>query len=214
MPEIIPSIIAFSKDDFLAKLKKVEPLAKKLHFDVMDGKFVASKTIGIEALKGLNTKLMVEAHLMILEPWKHVKDYALYCETILFHYEACSSMKEVKETIWRIKERKRRVGIAINPDTQVAAIKDILPLIDQVVIMTVVPGQYGAPLVPEALKKIKQIRKINNSIVIEADGAMKVGTARLAAKEGVDQIVVGSAIMFSDNPEKAIAEIRKDVRLS
>ncbi|MBI2546375.1 ribulose-phosphate 3-epimerase [Candidatus Woesearchaeota archaeon] len=213
MVEIIPSIIAFSKDDFLAKLKKVGDLAKKLHFDVMDGSFVASKTVASDALKGVKIKPKVEAHLMIEEPWLHVKDYTPYCDTVIFHYEACSGEKEALDTIVRIKGKKRRAGIAINPDTPVSTIRNLIPKLDQVVIMTVVPGQYGAPFVEDALKKIKQVRKLNSTIVIETDGSMKVGTARLAAKEGVNQIVVGSAIMFSENPEKAIAELRNDVKL-
>jgi len=212
MPEIIPSIIAFSKEDFLSKLKLVEPYVKKVHFDVMDAKFVAAKTIDFNALKGLKTRVKIEAHLMVDSPWLYVKDYAIYCNTVIFHYEACKDEKEVKDTIIRVREKKKAVGIAINPETNVLSIKKIIPLVDQVLIMTVIPGRYGAALVPEALNKIKQVRKISTKVRIETDGAMKVGSARIAAKEGADLIVAGSAIFASDNPRKAIEDLRKDVR--
>ncbi len=212
MPSIIPAIIAVSKEDFLMKLRAVEPYVKKIHFDVMDGKFVPSKIIGIEALKGLKTNLKIEAHLMIEEPWHHVKDYALHCDTVLFHYEACESEKQIKDTIMRIREKKKHPAIVINPATPVSAIKTIIPLVDQVLVMTVVPGGYGAPLEKEALKKIKQVRKISSKVIIETDGAMRVGTARLAAQEGAQLIVAGSAIYSSGDPKKAIQDLKNDVK--
>ncbi len=214
MPEIIPSIIAFSKEDFLSKLRLVEPYVRKVHLDVMDGNFVAAKTVDFEILKGLKTRVKIEAHLMIEEPWAYVKEYALYCDTVLFHWEACKDEKELMGTIIRIREKKKKVGIVLNPDTQVSMIKKIIPLVDQVLIMTVMPGSYGAPLVREALEKIKQVRKISHRLNIETDGAMKVGTARIAAMKGADMIVAGSAIMLSDNPKKAIKALRDDVKLS
>jgi ribulose-phosphate 3-epimerase len=169
---IIPGLIAKSQKEFGKRFKKVRSHSKVFHLDVMDGKFVKNKSLffNFSLPKG---KFKYEAHLMVKNQKEWIKKNSSKTSSIIFHIESCKNKEEVKETIKLIKSKKKKVGIAINPRTNMKKIAHYLKLIDSVLVMTVKPGKYGSEFQPNALKKIKEIRKLNSKVKIGIDGGIK-----------------------------------------
>jgi ribulose-phosphate 3-epimerase len=122
--------------------------------------------------------------------------------------ETLRKAKEVYDLIDFIKSKKKKVGIAINPKTQVKKISQFLDFVDLVLVMTVNPGNYGSKFLPKMLNKIKEIRKLNKNIEIEVDGGMNDKTIGKAAKAGANRFVVGSYLQKSENVNKAMKGLR------
>jgi ribulose-phosphate 3-epimerase len=198
---VIPSIIAKNQRELDERISKVP--SKIYQLDIMDGKFVKNKSLNFDFKVPRGKKY--EAHLMVENPrfWiaKNLKD----ANTIIFHLE---SVKNPEGIIKLIKSRKRKVGIAINPNTPVKNIKPFLKKINMVLIMTVNPGKYGSKFLPKTVRKISEIRKLNRKIDVEVDGGIDNKTIIVSSKAGANQFVVGSYLQKNKNPKKALAELR------
>lgn len=208
---IAPSILSADFGNLEKSIKKVES-AKWLHVDVMDGHFVPNITIGPVVVKGLRgiTKQVLDTHLMITDPLKYAKEYVKAgSDRITFHYEA------VEDSVYVINELKKlnvEVGISIKPNTDVSAIKNLLHLVDQVLVMSVEPGFGGQSFMPAALHKIKELDTIrtqsNLSFIIVVDGGINEVTGKSCKDNGVDVLVAGSYVFNSDNPKQRIDSLR------
>lgn len=203
---IQPSILAadFGKlDDDIAT---VEKHIDGIHFDVMDGHFVPNLTVGAPVLKCLKTKLPIDAHLMVTNPENLVEDFAKAGAKMLsFHIEVSQNPLEI---IQKIKKNGMQAGIALNPDTDVKTIENILDTLDYVLIMSVFPGFGGQSFIHDVLEKIKKIRKLKPEINIQIDGGINAETSKLVREAGANWLVAGSYIFGAENREKAIKSLR------
>ncbi len=175
--------------------------ADRIHVDVMDGHFVPNFSLGLAIVKSLRrvTGLPLEAHLMVENPDFFVDEFAESgTDAFLVHWEGNN---DVPRTVQRIKALGKRVGVAINPATPAAALQDIMPDLDQVLVMTVNPGFGHQRFLEGTLPKIRQTREMIDRIKpgcgLEVDGGIDARTAPLAVQAGADILVAGTAI-FGD----------------
>ncbi len=181
--------------------------ADVLHFDVMDGLFVPSISFGMPVLKSVRQKtdLFLDVHLMIQEPERYIEEFAKSgADLISFHYE---STKDPEVVLKQIKACGKKTGLAIKPATDENIIKDLLPLTDLLVMMTVEPGFGGQACIPECVEKIRRIRPWIDAqgldCAIEADGGVKKENIREIAEAGADWLVAGSAVFKNDTKKNA-----------
>lgn len=204
---IIPAVIAKTQDELDDKIKKVKDYVEIIQLDIMDGKFVSNTSIDFD-FKLPETNCRFEAHLMIKEPEKWIEKHYSKVDTILAHFESCGDPSYVIDLV---RNKKRKVGFVLNPETPVESIEQFLDDIDQILIMTVNPGFYGSPFLPEMLDKISILRKLRTDLDIEVDGGITDKTIKSVDKAGANMFVSGSYIMKSDNVKKAVETLRNIV---
>ena len=208
---IAPSILSSDFANLETEIKRLEENgADWVHVDVMDGHFVPNLTIGAPVVKAIKpvTKLPMDVHLMIENPAKYVKDFALAgADIITFHYEA--TKETTFEVINIIKSYGVKVGISIKPKTPVSAIKPYLDMVDLVLIMTVEPGFGGQKFMEDCADKIIEVKAYSNKdIIVEVDGGVNAQTSQHCKKCGVDALVAGSYVFNSDDMKEAIESLR------
>lgn len=184
-----------------------------IHFDVMDNHFVPNLSFGKSILESLSKKRLkpLDAHLMIENPDKWACDFAdAGADSITFHLEAA---KDPARIIKDIHGLNKRVGVAIKPKTSFEQVKELLPSIDVLLVMTVEPGFGGQKFMDDMLQKVelarKEISKNKLDLWIQVDGGVGYQTIEKATKAGADFLVVGSAAFATTDPEKAMMELRK-----
>ncbi len=208
MIEIVPAILEKTFEELEQKVKQVEPFVNRVQIDVMDGEFVPNKTVQPEDLKDFKTDLMKEAHLMVNDNEKYVEAFLdLSFDMIIVHYESC---KDIPGIIKKVKDRGKKIAIAINPPTPLSAIKDYLDDLDMVLIMTVNPGFSGQGFDPSVLPKIRELRSMRRDLDIEVDGGIKVGTVRLAAEAGANIFTSCSGIFKFEDKKEAVESLKKE----
>ena len=201
-----PSILSA---DFTKLGEEIETIdnagAEYIHVDVMDGMFVPSISYGMPVIKSIrkSTGKVFDVHLMISEPIRYIADFAASgADMITVHVEACS---DVVATIEKIREYKLKVGITLNPDTPVSAIKPYLNRVDMVLIMSVNPGFGGQKFITSSVDKIKEVKRLrdelNLSYDIEVDGGINIDNLETVLEAGANVIVAGSAIFRGDAAE-------------
>ena len=205
---ISPSILSADFANLEADIKKVEPYVPWLHIDVMDGHFVPNITIGVPVVKSIRkiTNLFLDTHLMIENPIKYVDAFIdAGSDLITFHYEATKD--KTIETIEKIKSRGVKAGLSIKPNTTVEEIKEYISLVDMILIMTVEPGFGGQKFIDNCAKKIAEVKKIKNDVLVQIDGGINQETAKICKCYGVDSLVAGSYIYGADDIKSAIEGI-------
>jgi len=204
--EIIPAILAKTKEEFVEMVVKVAPHAERVHVDIMDGTMTTDKTgVNPEDLQGFDPDLQFELHLMTSLPMAHLTEWLTTdADRICVHAEA----EDVHDALERIRSEGRSAGLAVNPKTELSAILEFLPMIDYIQFMTVNPGQYGGEFVPGAIEKIKKFHEDYRHI-IAVDGAIHEGTAQTAVSVGATRLILGSHI-FSEGRDvgEAIQELK------
>jgi len=209
--EIAPSILDADFARLADEIAAIELAGVNIvHLDVMDGHFVPNITIGPPVIAMLRkaSRLVFDSHLMISEPARYA-DYFIEAgvDHITFHIEAAD---EPKKLIDELHEQGVTAGICLNPKTPVEAIKDVAPLCDMVLVMTVQPGFGGQKFMPEAAKKIVEIRRfVGPEIRIEVDGGIDSQTAPIVVSYGADTLVAGHAIFSKADRAAAINVIRE-----
>ena len=211
--QISPSILSADFSQLGNEIKKLEEGgADMIHVDVMDGHFVPNLTIGPPVIKALKEKssMLFDVHLMISPVHKYIDAYAdAGADIITIHPEATEN---VGASITKIKKLNKKVGISLNPETPVDIIIDKLKEIDLVLIMSVNPGFGGQKFMPEVLKKIKQLKQIQNekklNFDIEIDGGINFENSKEAIKAGANILVSGTTIFKSNN-----GDIKKNIEL-
>lgn len=169
-----------------------------IHFDVMDGVFVPNISIGLPVLEATRrgTSLPIDVHLMITQPDRWVERFAAAgADRITFHIEAAPHAHRVVQAT---QAAGARAGIVVNPSTPLAAIEELIPFVDQVLVMTVNPGFGGQSFIEPMLGKIRRTRElidaVNPACRLQVDGGVNADTIRRVVDAGADMIVAGSAI--------------------
>jgi ribulose-phosphate 3-epimerase len=212
--KLAPSILSA---DFSRLGEQVEEVSRAgadyIHIDVMDGQFVPQITIGAVVVESIRrwTKVPLDVHLMIKHPERQVERFiAAGANIVVVHVEACTHSHRV---IQQIKEKGVKAGIALNPGTPIEAIRELLPLLDLVLVMTVNPGFAGQPFIPETLDKIARMRAEldgkGSAAELEADGGINADNVLAVYQAGARVLVAGQAIFGSGD---GVAAAMKNIR--
>jgi len=197
----IRTVPAILTDDPIALGKMVfqtESFTDYAQFDIMDGRFVPSRSVSCEQIASLRTKLTWEAHLMVLHPEDYLEEFKQAgAQKIVFHYEATSSPDQV---IHMVKNLGMQAGLAVNPKTHIDVITPLLGELDSVLFLSVNPGFYGAEFIPEVLNKIMAFHKAHPRVETGIDGGVKENNIVQIAETGVNVIYIGSAIFMQPDP--------------
>lgn len=208
--EIIPAVIAKSQGELEQRINLVKDFVGRIQLDVMDGIFVANESLNFN-FKLPKTDCEFEAHLMVDNPDNWVKRNWQKVDIVLIPIESCEKPKEFIKFFKNPSTRlgARKIGFALNPETSLEAIENYLDEINQVLIMTVNPGFYGAKFLPETLEKVRELRKLKPKMDIEVDGGINPETIKMAFEAGANLFISGSYIINSQNPKEAIEILQK-----
>ncbi len=184
-----------------------------LHVDVMDGYFVPGFSFGASIVAKLHhfSKLPIEVHLMSARPLEHMDEFfAADCHLLTIHIEAAT---DLYRCITMMKRHNVRVGVALNPSTPLSVLEEVLPELDQIVIMTISPGSIGMPLIDSCLAKagklVQMLRRMElRHVQVIVDGGVKIQNIADIAAFGIDGVVSGSGIFSQPDPAVVIQEMK------
>ena len=213
MPRIIsPSVLSADFGhlaDDIAMLDRSE--AEWIHIDVMDGVFVPNISFGFPVMGPIRqgTKKVLDTHLMIVNPEKYVERFVRAgADIVTIHLEAT---EDVRGAIAMIKKAGAKAGVSIKPATSVEVLRDILPLVDLVLVMSVEPGFGGQSFIPASIGKIEVLRAMARELglqtVIEVDGGISSHNAREVYQAGADVLVAGNAVFGAADPQAEIVRM-------
>ncbi|HKG05893.1 MAG TPA: ribulose-phosphate 3-epimerase [Pedobacter sp.] len=211
---IAPSVLSA---DFANLQRDVEMInsseADWFHVDIMDGVFVPNISFGFPVLQALKKYALkpLDVHLMIVNPERYIEQFAAAgAAVITVHYEACTHLHRVVQSI---HTAGCKAGVALNPHTPVALLKDILSDLDLVLIMSVNPGFGGQQFIPNTLNKVQELKAmaalLNPGLLIEVDGGVGLNNLEVLVKAGAGVLVAGNAIFAADSPKDMIAEMKQ-----
>ena len=210
---IAPSILSADFARLGEEVRAIDAAgADYIHIDVMDGHFVPNLTIGplvVKALRGHSAKPF-DVHLMIAPVDPYIPDFAAAgADIITVHPE---SGPHLHRTVQLIKSLGKKAGVSLNPGTPIAALENVLPELDLVLVMSVNPGFGGQAFIQSQLDKIKELRKridaTGKKIDLEVDGGINAETAKAARDAGADVLVAGTAVFTGGAYAANISRLR------
>lgn len=198
-----PSVLAADFTRLGEQIAEAEAAgADYLHVDVMDGRFVPNISIGLPVLEAIRsaTRLPIDVHLMIVEPERWIEAFVRAGADILtVHVEASTHLDRA---LHAIEDAGAEASVTLNPSTPLVMLEEVLPLVRQVLIMSVNPGYGGQALIPSSLRKIQRLRTMlhdqNPSCRIQIDGGVNASNIANVVAAGADTIVAGTAIYSRD----------------
>lgn len=205
--KIAPSILSADFGKLNEEIASIEVFADMIHVDVMDGHFVPNITIGAIVVKCIKSKLPLDVHLMIENPENFIKDFVeAGAERIVVHSEASKNLAQVLN---KIKEFGIKAGVSIKPKTPVDDIKDVLNIVDEVLVMTVEPGFGGQEFMNDMVGKIKQLREMGFDKDIAVDGGINAETGKICREAGANILIAGSYIFKAEDRRKAVESLKE-----
>lgn len=182
------------------------------HVDVMDGVFVPNISFGFPIISALKkvAKKTIDCHVMIVNPDQYISEFSkLGVDILTVHYEACTHLHR---TIQAIQASGMKAGVALNPHTPVSVLENVIQDLDLVLIMSVNPGFGGQKFIPQAVEKVRQLKKLivesDSKALIEIDGGVNAETGKLLVEAGADALVAGSYVFGHQNPAEAIDSLK------
>lgn len=214
---IAPSILSADFAALGADIRAItEAGADWVHVDVMDGSFVPNISIGLPVVKAIRpySSLPFDVHLMIVNPEKYFEAFAQAgADLIAFHWEATA---HADRAVAMIKELGLKAGITLNPATPVFLLKDILPRLDYVLLMSVNPGFGGQSFIDYSLNKVRELRAMaqesNPGLIIQVDGGVDETNIRALQDAGADCFVAGSAVFKNRAMAQNIQTLRDQMK--
>ncbi len=217
MVEILPSILSADFARLHDEIQRVEWAGvSMLHLDVMDGHFVPNLSIGppvVESIRKI-TRLHLDVHLMIENPDPFIESFVeAGANSISVHQEAC---RHLHRTLRLIQSKGIQAGAVINPATPVAALEEVLDVVDYVLLMSVNPGFGGQQFIPRVLLKVMELdrrrREAGLKFPIEIDGGVSPANMAGIVRAGCDWIVAGSSIFQSEDPTETVRGLQAIAR--
>jgi ribulose-phosphate 3-epimerase len=211
---VSPSLLAADFGNLAKDVNVInESLADWIHCDIMDGVFVPNISFGfpvIERVKKIARKPL-DVHLMIIDPDRYLSRFHdAGADILTVQYEACNHLNR---TMAEIRRLGMKAGVAVNPHTPIALLKNILPYVDMVLIMTVNPGFGGQSFIKESYNKISELRMMIDDgkydVLIEVDGGIDTGNAQKLIERGVNVLVAGNSVFSSKDPTGTIKKLKE-----
>ncbi|MEY3722212.1 MAG: ribulose-phosphate 3-epimerase [Candidatus Nanopelagicaceae bacterium] len=214
MIRICPSILNANFDELPSEIAKVAQVSDLLHLDVMDNKFVPNFTFSFERAREIieGSQLPVDVHLMIANADKEALPYLdTSALSITVHFEACADPLSL---LTEIRRRGKRSAIAIKPGTAIDEIRELIPAVDMILVMTVEPGFGGQKFMSEMMPKVEVARRWLDEggfgdTWLQVDGGVNLETISKAKQAGADTFVAGSVVFNSPDPAGVVETLRQ-----
>jgi len=210
--QISPSVLNADLSNLTQEIRRLGRSADWVHLDVMDNHFVPNLTFGLPLIENLlrNIDVPADCHLMIDDPDRWAPGYAeAGAGSVTFHVEAARHPLQVARDI---RAAGARAGIALKPGTPIEAVREALPAVDMILVMTVEPGFGGQSFMADMMPKVRQARLLADAsdadIWVQVDGGVDARTIEQCAEAGASVFVAGSAVYRADDPAEAVLRLR------
>ncbi len=208
--KIIPAILTDKPQDLKKMISQAEDFCDLAQIDIMDGKFVPSKSITAGDLVRVKTKLKLEIHLMVDEPSVYLEQFKeAGASRIIFHYE---SKENPAQVIKAIRALGLEAGLAVNPPTRIPEVDFFLKDINVLLLLSVNPGFYGSKFIPEVCDKARTLKNIKGNFIVAMDGGIKLDNILMIRDSGVDVACVGSGIFGQGDPKQNYLRLLEYIR--
>lgn len=207
MNKIIPTILAKDMTKFEEDLKKVDAFAQKIQMDIVDGKFAPVETVIPEILLDVETRVEIEAHLMVEEPVMWIERCVAAGITAVCGQ--VERMTDKLEFIAKAEEVGMRTGLGFESDTSLSGLEEWINLIDSVLLLSVRTGAQGQEFEPSVIEKIKKVRELSPNVTIMIDGGLNEENIKKCLEVGGEKMefAVGSEILNADDPEEVYRKL-------
>lgn len=206
------SILSLEPSAMRGRVAEVAVELDAVQLDIMDGLFVANETYGAEIASSVATDLPLDIHLMVADPAARLPAFReIGASHVTFHAEAVPATADRLALVEAIRNGGATAGIAINPNTPVSAIDDVVSGVDLVLVMSVEPGKGGQAFIPSITGKIEVLRRAHPGLMIQVDGGINAETAPRCVAAGADNLVIGSALFNAPDPVAYLRAIRHAV---
>ncbi len=204
--QLIPAVLAYTARDFARRLVIARRLSNVIHLDVMDGRFVRTRSVGRSVIARLPRGPRYQLHLMVHHPaaWLAAVHQARIKDVII-HVEARGALEALAEA----RRRGVRTRIAFNPGTTMTRISRFVPLCDGLHCLGVRPGQYGARFQARTLRTVRAIRRRWPALPVSFDGGVRTNLLRSLMRLGVRELVVGSAVFLTPDPVRSFRALQR-----
>lgn len=214
MSEIVPTITAFTPDDYASQLEALSSFAHRIHVDIADGDFAPSQTINLNQVYWDKSKILrqVDLHLMLRRPIDWLDQIvSLIPDLVIMHAESDDSFANLPRIFEHLSKFNIKAGVALLPETDPEDIRDIIQSADHILVFGGNLGYQGGTARLDQLEKVTRIRSINSSAELAWDGGANADNVVRITEAGIDVINVGSAIMKSIDPGKSYKDLQKKI---